>query len=122
MRSGILSVASISAAIGRISLSTIRRIASRMASWVSLKYGIWLLRGLDFNGSTNYSRRTLIPVKLPPMSDYSKYQCLRIEKAGKLATVTLNRPETRNQIDRPFHHELQDIWRDLAEDTDINAV
>ncbi len=28
------------------------------------------------------------------MSDYSKYECLRIEKAGKLATVTLNRGET----------------------------
>ncbi len=50
------------------------------------------------------------------MVDYSHYQCLKIEKAGKLATVTLNRGETRNQIDRQFHHELQDIWRDLAED------
>jgi len=56
------------------------------------------------------------------MRDYSAYECLKIEKAGKLATVTLNRAETRNQIDRQFHHELQDIWRDLAEDTEINAV
>ena len=56
------------------------------------------------------------------MSDYSQYQCLRIDKAGKLATVTLNRPETRNQIDRQFHHELQDIWRDLAEDRDLCAI
>lgn len=56
------------------------------------------------------------------MPDYAKYQCLRIATAGKLATVTLNRPETRNQIDRQFHHELQDVWRDLAEDPDINAI
>ena len=56
------------------------------------------------------------------MSDYAKYECLKIEKAGKLAIVTLDRAETRNQIDRQFHHELQDIWRDLAEDTGINAV
>ena len=56
------------------------------------------------------------------MVDYSHYQCLKIEKAGKLATVTLNRGETRNQIDRQFHHELQDIWRDLAEDGDVNAI
>ena len=56
------------------------------------------------------------------MSDYSRYQCLKIEKAGKLATVTLNRGETRNQIDRQFHHELQDVWRDLAEDADVHAI
>ncbi|MEI6721032.1 MAG: enoyl-CoA hydratase-related protein [Betaproteobacteria bacterium] len=56
------------------------------------------------------------------MADYSRYQCLKIETEGKLAIVTLNRPESRNQIDRQFHHELQDVWRDLAEDKDLNAV
>lgn len=56
------------------------------------------------------------------MTSYDKYQCLQIEKTGKLATVTLNRPQTRNQIDRQFHHELQDVWRDLAEDADLHAV
>lgn len=56
------------------------------------------------------------------MPDYADYRCLKIDKEGKLAIVTLNRPQTRNQIDRQFHHELQDVWRDLAEDADINAV
>ena len=56
------------------------------------------------------------------MADYSRYQCLKIETEGKLAIVTLNRPDSRNQIDRQFHHELQDVWRDLAEDKDLNAV
>ena len=56
------------------------------------------------------------------MADYSHYQCLKIETEGKLAIVTLNRPDSRNQIDRQFHHELQDVWRDLAEDKDLNAV
>ena len=37
IRSGILSVASTSVAIGRISLSTMRRMPSRIASWVSVK-------------------------------------------------------------------------------------
>lgn len=54
--------------------------------------------------------------------DYARYRCLSIEKRGGVATVTLNRPDTRNQIDREFHHELQDIWRDLADDREINAV
>lgn len=56
------------------------------------------------------------------MPDYSRYQCLRVEKDAALATVILNRPQTRNQIDRVFHHELQDIWLDLAEDRDLRAV
>lgn len=56
------------------------------------------------------------------MSDYSRYRCLKIEKANRLATVTLNRPETRNQIDHRFHVELQDIWVDLAQDREVNAI
>ncbi|MBI3373012.1 MAG: enoyl-CoA hydratase/isomerase family protein [Betaproteobacteria bacterium] len=56
------------------------------------------------------------------MPDYARYRCLKIEREGSLATVTLNRPATRNQIDRQFHHELQDVWRDLADDGEINAV
>jgi enoyl-CoA hydratase len=56
------------------------------------------------------------------MSDYSRYQCLKIEKADRLATVTLNRPESRNQIDHRFHMELQNIWADLAQDKEVNAI
>jgi enoyl-CoA hydratase len=56
------------------------------------------------------------------MPDYSKYQCLKIEKANKVATVTLNKPESRNQIDHRFHVELQDIWADLAQDKEVNAI
>lgn len=59
---------------------------------------------------------------MPANPDYARYRCLRIEKQDGLATVTLDRAETRNQIDRAFHHELQDVWRDLAEDREINAV
>ena len=54
--------------------------------------------------------------------DYSRYQCLKIEKAGKLATVTLNQPETGNRIEHRFHVELQDIWADLARDPDVNVI
>ena len=34
--------------------------------------------------------------------DYSRYQCLKIEKANKLATVTLNQPDTGNRIEHRF--------------------
>ncbi|MEZ5727346.1 MAG: enoyl-CoA hydratase-related protein [Burkholderiaceae bacterium] len=56
------------------------------------------------------------------MPDYSKYECLKIEVADKLATVTLNKPERRNSIDHQFHMELQDIWPDLMADERVNAV
>ncbi len=56
------------------------------------------------------------------MVDYSRYECLKIEKADKLATVTLNRPESRNAIEHQFHVELQDIWVDLARDDEVYAV
>ena len=54
--------------------------------------------------------------------DYSRYQCLKIEKANKLATVTLNHPDTGNRIEHRFHVELQDIWADLARDSEVNAI
>jgi enoyl-CoA hydratase/carnithine racemase len=56
------------------------------------------------------------------MPDYARYRCLRIETADGLATVTLDRPDTGNRIDRAFHHELQDVWRDLAEDAAVRAI
>ncbi len=54
--------------------------------------------------------------------DYARYQCLRIEVADRVATVTLNRPESGNRIDHRFHVELQDVWVDLARDHDVNAI
>ena len=56
------------------------------------------------------------------MNDYSRYECLDIQRSGPLATVTLNRPDTRNAIDHQFHVELQTIWPDLLEDDDIKAI
>jgi enoyl-CoA hydratase len=56
------------------------------------------------------------------MTDYSHYECLKVEKADKLATVTLNRPDSLNAVNPQMHHELERIWLDLAEDTDVNAI
>jgi len=33
------------------------------------------------------------------VSRYANYECLKIEVADKVATVTLNRPQARNAID-----------------------
>jgi enoyl-CoA hydratase/carnithine racemase len=56
------------------------------------------------------------------MVDYGKYECIKVEKDNKLATVTLNRPDDFNAIDAQLHDELVHIWLDLAEDEDVNAI
>src|SRR5258708_7604411 len=56
------------------------------------------------------------------MSRYDRYHRLNIEVADKVATVTMNRPEARNAIDRRFIRELRTIWDDLGDDPSVNAV
>lgn len=56
------------------------------------------------------------------MTDYSKYQRFQIKKEGRLAVVTLNRPEARNAIDHQTHVELLTLFVDLAEDEEIFSI
>ena len=56
------------------------------------------------------------------MSRYKNYKDLKIEVAGKVATVTLNRPDARNAINQRLIRELRSIWDDLADDMAVNAV
>ncbi|HYB90157.1 MAG TPA: enoyl-CoA hydratase-related protein [Candidatus Binataceae bacterium] len=56
------------------------------------------------------------------MSDYSRYQFIKVEKEDKLATVTLNRPDSLNAVNPVLHAELERIWLDLADDAGINAI
>src|SRR5438445_1813536 len=54
--------------------------------------------------------------------DYSAYEFLKVEVAERVATVTINRPEVRNAVHAALHHEFEQIWIDLAEDHDVNAI
>src|SRR5215831_7827935 len=56
------------------------------------------------------------------MTDYSAYEFLKIEVAERVATVTLNRPEHLNAVNAALHHEFEQIWLDLAQDRDVNAI
>ncbi|MBI4297661.1 MAG: enoyl-CoA hydratase/isomerase family protein [Chloroflexi bacterium] len=56
------------------------------------------------------------------MSDYSKYQFLKIEKQGKVAIVTMNRPESLNAMNRVGLREMDTIWGDLENDEEVLAV
>jgi enoyl-CoA hydratase/carnithine racemase len=56
------------------------------------------------------------------MPDYGRYEFIKVEKAERVATVTLNRPDRLNAVHPGLHHELMTIWRDLAEDREVNAI
>ncbi len=56
------------------------------------------------------------------MSSYAKYECLKVEVADKIATVSLNRPEARNAINQKLIRELRTIWDDLGDDHAVNVV
>jgi enoyl-CoA hydratase len=56
------------------------------------------------------------------MTSYARYECMKIEVADKVATVTLNRPEARNAINQKLIRELRSIWDDLADDHAVSAV
>lgn len=53
---------------------------------------------------------------------YSVYRSLAVVIQDGIATVTLNRPETRNAIDREVHRELEAIWPQLEADPQVNVV
>src|ERR1700742_3873056 len=55
-------------------------------------------------------------------SKYANYECLKVEVAEKVATVTLNRPQSRNAINQKLIRELRSIWDDLADDHAVNVV
>lgn len=54
--------------------------------------------------------------------DYSRYELIKVEKDGKVAIFTLNRPDALNAINPQLHTELEDIFSDVAGDNDINVV
>jgi enoyl-CoA hydratase len=56
------------------------------------------------------------------MTDYSRYQFIKVEKEGHLATLTLNRPESLNAIHPQLHREIENIWIDVARDEEVNAI
>ena len=54
--------------------------------------------------------------------DYSRYELIKVEKEGKVAILTLNRPEALNAINTQLHTELEDIFADVTRDDEVNAV
>ncbi|HCF72385.1 MAG: enoyl-CoA hydratase family protein [Arenicellales bacterium] len=55
------------------------------------------------------------------MQDYQARHFLW-EVSGKVATITLNRPERKNPLTFESYAELRDVFGDLAQDQDVRAV
>src|ERR1700690_3250223 len=54
--------------------------------------------------------------------DYSEYEFLKVEVADRVATITINRPDSLNAVNKAVHHELEQIWIDVRADQDVNAI
>jgi enoyl-CoA hydratase/carnithine racemase len=47
---------------------------------------------------------------------------VRYEKQGRIATITLNRPQARNAIDPGMDQRLQEIWADFRDDDNLDVA
>ena len=47
------------------------------------------------------------------------YEFATYEKQGRMAIVTLNRPERLNALHPPAHFELHEIWNDFERDPEV---
>lgn len=54
--------------------------------------------------------------------DYTHYQFLGISRAERIATLTLQSGERFNAVNWEMHHELTTVFRDLAQDPDVDVV
>ena len=49
-------------------------------------------------------------------------QSIDLQRDGKVAVITIDRPEKMNSLDFEANDELSEIWQQVAEDASINAV
>jgi enoyl-CoA hydratase/carnithine racemase len=60
----------------------------------------------------------IVPLLLMP-NDYNRHMPVLVEKAGRVATVTIDRPDALNAIDRQTNDELIAAWEAIRDDDDV---
>jgi enoyl-CoA hydratase len=56
------------------------------------------------------------------MTDYTKYKAVLIEKNDRVATVTLNRPNSLNAVNDDLGSDFDTLFRDLSRDEEVDAI
>ena len=56
------------------------------------------------------------------MSDYSKYEHLRVEVGDGVALLTMDRPDSLNSTNFQLHYELSRIWLDIGQDPAVRVA
>lgn len=54
--------------------------------------------------------------------DYSRYQMIKVDRKGKVLTLTLNRPDALNSVNQRLHDELATIFYDVQHDNQAEVV
>jgi enoyl-CoA hydratase len=54
--------------------------------------------------------------------NYAGYKCLSFERRERILRVTLDRPDTLNQIDHDMHHDLSVVFDEINRDANCDVV
>jgi len=56
------------------------------------------------------------------MTDFSRYKTIKVTRRNRILTLTLNRPDKLNAVDKQMHGELTRIFADADDDTGSDVI